>query len=120
MTTQTTLMLTDTEDDAVYCACGRSLTDAELDELGQQCTTCFAKEHFTCRDCGDTYANDEAGKKSKTRCETCQESKDEAAEIEQIDALKDEASELLENLCLDGDLAILKKAVAALKRLKAA
>src|ERR1700678_3661275 len=119
-----TLTTTDTtvaNDDNVYCDdCNVALTDAEIDECGFQCTTCYAKSHFTCVDCGDSYANDEASPKCKTRCETCQESKDEEELTAKMDALKEEGQDLLDSIFNDADPARLKKAVASLKRLQPA
>jgi hypothetical protein len=115
------LMTTDAavDDELIFCNdCGGALTDAELDECGFQCTKCYAAGHFTCCDCGDSFETEEASPKCKSRCEACQDSKDEGELEERKDALRDEARELLETICDDGDLAQLKKAVAALKRLQ--
>jgi hypothetical protein len=106
-------------DELIFCNdCGVSLTDAELDECGEQCTKCYAASHFTCCDCGDTFETDEASPKCKSRCETCQETKDEEEAEERKEALRDLARELLETICNDGDLAQLKKAVASLRQLQ--
>jgi methionyl-tRNA synthetase len=115
------LMTTDAalDDELIFCNdCGVALTDAELDECGEQCTKCYAASHFTCCDCGDTVDNDDASPRRESRCETCQETKDEEELGQKMDALKDEARELLETICNDGDLSQLGKAVAALKRLQ--
>jgi hypothetical protein len=107
------------EDDNIYCDdCGIALTDAEIDESGYQCTRCHSATHFVCSDCGDTFDNDEASPKCKNRCETCQETKDDEELEARKDALKDEARELLEVLCDEGDLKALQNAVAALRRLQ--
>jgi hypothetical protein len=108
-----------TDDDNVYCEdCDQVMTDVEIDECGCQCTKCYAKHVFTCCDCGDVFDNEEASMKCKSRCETCQENKEEAELEEKKDALKEEARDLLESICIDCGLASLKKTVAALKRLQ--
>ena len=110
--------LTDQADDDVYCECGAALTDAEIDSSGYQCTRCHAGSHFTCADCGEDLDNEERSSKCKTRCQTCQEAKDEEELEARKESLRDEARELLESLCDDGDVTALRKAVAALKRLQ--
>jgi hypothetical protein len=109
MTTATLMTDATLTDDNVYCEdCSQALTDAEIDECGYLCTKCHAKHTFTCSDCGDLFDNDEASPRCKTRCETCQETKDEIELEERKDALKEEARDLLDTLCDDGDLAALR------------
>lgn len=119
MTAATLMTTAAIDDELVFCDdCGIALTDAELDECGEQCTKCYAATHFTCCDCDGTFENEEASPKCKTRCETCQDSKEEEELAERMESLRDEARELMETLCDDGDLTQLRKAVAALKRLQ--
>ena len=106
-----------TDDDAIYCGCGAALSDAEIDESGCECTRCHAASHFTCGDCGESIDNEERSGKCKTRCQTCQETKDEAELEEQTDALRDQARDLVEAICDDRDMATLRKTVAALRKL---
>ncbi len=112
MTTDATLA----GDDNIYCDCGAALTDEEIDNSGYECNACYAKTHFTCCDCGDTFDNEEVSSKCKTRCSTCQETKDEEELEAKKDALRSEAEDLLASILIDGDLAALKKTIAALKR----
>jgi hypothetical protein len=106
-----------TEDDNIYCDCGAALTEADVDASGYQCARCHAASTFTCSDCGETFDNEEASPKCKTRCETCQETKDEAELEATTDALKDEVRDLAEAICDGADVTVLRKTVAALKRL---
>lgn len=108
------------DDDDIYCDCGIALTDAEIDESGYQCSKCHAATHFTCCDCGESFDNDDASPTCKSRCATCQETKDEAEVEAKKDALKEEAQDLLDSIFNDADLKTLQKAVAALKRLQPA
>lgn len=107
-------------DELIFCdGCGVALTDTELDECGSVCASCHASAHFTCVDCDGTFENDEASTKCSRRCQSCQESRDDEELEAKVDAARDEARELLEALCDDGDLEKIRKAVAALKRLQA-
>lgn len=108
---------TETGDDNVYCElCEAALTDAEIDESGYLCSTCFDKTHFACTDCSETLDNEDKSPKCRTRCLGCQESKDEEQLEGKKDALRSEAEDLLASILVDGDLPTLKKTVAALKR----
>jgi hypothetical protein len=117
----TTLATTETltDDNSVYCQdCGVAMSDGEIDECGYQCSKCYTKTHFLCYDCHEMFDNEDRSSKSKSICQGCQDTRDEAELEAKMDALKDEARELLESICNDADLSLLKKTVAAMKRLQ--
>jgi hypothetical protein len=119
LTETATADATQTEDDSVYCDdCGATLTAREIDQFDCQCDGCHAKTHLTCQDCKEVLELDERSSKCLTRCQPCQESRDEERLEEREEALREEARELLESICLAGGMASLKKTVATLKRLR--
>jgi hypothetical protein len=119
MTTETTTTdaTLEADDDNVYCACGTILADSEIDECGEQCTECYAKSHFHCLVCDEDFELDEQSPSNKALCVGCQETRDEEIAQERLDAAKEAAQELLDAILATEDLAVITKALAALKRL---
>jgi hypothetical protein len=110
-------------DEAVNCAtCDVELTTAEIDDCGEQCRACYAKEHFTCRDCSDEFETADCSATCKTRCQPCQDDKNETETAERLDALRAELTELVEAIVEDSgdadeDEKHLRAAIKALKRI---
>jgi recombinational DNA repair protein (RecF pathway) len=121
----TTEILTDeieTDDDApdmTECDhCGEETSQAQYDASGNGlCSEC-ASTTFVCVDCeGRTHETD-AHATHNDRCEACGDSHAEELHQERLDAAKEAAQEAFDAILDLDDLDVIRKAVAALKRLQ--
>jgi hypothetical protein len=108
-----------TETETVTCdGCEAEISVDLYDANDGLCPVCLA-ETFVCEDCAGRCHQSDAHPALKTYCEACGDSKLEAEAEEWLDALKDEARDLLEAIVESEDLDAITKAVKALKRLQA-
>jgi hypothetical protein len=107
------------EDDACTCiTCSAILPDDHDDDsYGEECEACYAKSHFYCLECESDYELEERSPKNACLCQSCQETKDEEIAAERLEAAKEAAQEAFDAILETEDLAVILKAMAALKRL---
>jgi hypothetical protein len=114
MTTATS----ETEIEMTTCdACECEITEEQHEDHDGLCPACLA-ETFICRDCEGRTLKTDAHATVKGHCEACGDAKLEDRRQERFDAAAESARDLLEALIDLDDLAAVKKAVAALKRLQ--
>jgi hypothetical protein len=120
MMTETTTPETD-DDDATEMTtcdnCSRDMTEDAFDSNGGLCAECLAGT-FTCAECAERTFKIDAHTLHKTMCEGCGDEKVEEEAQEALEAAQSELQELVDQLTGLDDLAVIKKALAALKRLQ--
>ena len=120
MTTEPITMETEDEiDEPTLCeTCQAELADDhDADEYGDQCQACYASTHFHCLECDSDYELEDQSPKNKSLCLSCQETKDEEIAQERLDSAKEAARDALEAILDTEDVDVIRKALAALKRL---
>ena len=97
--------------------CNKAISEELHDANDGLCADCLA-ETFICKGCeGRTHQTD-AHTVVKTRCETCGDELLEECRQARLDAAAESARELLEAIIESDDLAVLRKALALLRKLK--
>jgi hypothetical protein len=118
MTTEPIETETDDEEDLATCDhCGDVISQAAYDAGDGLCAGCVATT-FLCEDCSDRTYTEDAHKTHSTLCESCGDTKDEEIAQERLDAAKEAAQEAFDAILDSDDLAVIAKALAALKRLQ--
>lgn len=104
-------------DDLVSCdLCERPIPAAEYDAGEGLCPACLAL-HFDCEACRERTLRTDAHAAVSGLCQSCGEEQIEARHAEALDAAADELRELAEAIIEREDLAAVRQAVTALKRL---
>jgi hypothetical protein len=123
MTDETTTTIETETDDAPEmttcdgCECPITEEQYDANDGAGLCEACLA-ETFVCKDCEGRVHHTDAHSVLKNRCEACGDAKVEERRQERHDKATEEARELLEALVDLGDLAVIRRAVAILKRLQ--
>jgi peptide subunit release factor 1 (eRF1) len=108
-------MTTATADMTTCDGCEAEMTEALYDASEGLCDACM-RLRFTCSECEELTLKTDAHATHKTMCESCGESKAEEERQEALDKAAEELRDLVEEVIGGEDLAVIKKALAALKR----
>jgi len=124
MTTEPTMIdATLADDDAPEMTtcdnCNRDMTEDDFDANDGLCTECLAGT-FTCAECGERTFKTDEHPLVKTMCEACGDQAVEDRRQGRLSKAADAARDLLEAIIDLDDLGLVRKAVAALKRLQPA
>jgi hypothetical protein len=112
-------MTTETDDDQEWTHCDECLDSVTVDDYDAGdglCPACLAKT-FVCEECEERTSQTDAHKTHTTRCESCGDSQDEEIAEERLTAAKEAAQEAFDAILDTDELAVILKALAALKRL---
>jgi hypothetical protein len=105
------------DDGMIPCdGCENEITDELYDANDGLCAKCLAKT-FVCEECQERTARTDAHMTHGSLCEGCGDAKDEEIAEERLTAAKEAAQEAFDAILETGDLAVILKALAALKRL---
>jgi hypothetical protein len=109
-----------TDDDAPEMTtcdhCGDPISVELYDAGDGLCEGCAATT-FICEDCEERTFTEDVHKTHATLCESCGDSKDEKIAQEALDAAKEAAQEAFDAILDSDDLAVITKALTALKKL---
>jgi hypothetical protein len=108
-------MTTATEDMVTCDSCEREIEESTYDVNDGLCPACLART-FMCGECEERTLKAEVHAHFKNLCESCGESKAEEERQEALDAAAEELRELVESIIDGDDLAVVRKALATLKR----
>jgi hypothetical protein len=97
--------------------CHDEISQAAYDAGDGLCAGCAATT-FICEGCEDRTYTEDAHATHGNLCQGCGDEAIETERTEALDAAKDEARELLEAIIDSEDLAAVKEALAALKKLQ--
>ena len=104
-------------DDMVTCdGCEAPMTESLYDASHGMCDRCHSKR-FECRECREVTLKSDAHPTNRTLCQDCGDDRAEADRLEALDKGADTLRELAEAIIDSGDLAAVRKALAALKKL---
>lgn len=98
--------------------CNAFISHAEFDDHDGYCKACYDETWFRCSDCNDSIERSEAHAAHDHLCESCGEAKVEEEREAALEAVKAELDELIEAVKDTDDLAVITKAIVALKRAK--
>jgi hypothetical protein len=96
--------------------CSTELSEAQYEAGNGLCDACHAL-HATCSECDETTLKTDMHPVRKGLCESCGDSAIEAEYSAALDAAGDELQALVDELTGAEDLVVIRKAIAALKRL---
>jgi RNA polymerase-binding transcription factor DksA len=102
-------------DELVMCdTCGWELSADEVETLGDECRTCYAKRHFECTKCTDAFELVDECKAHPGHCESC----GEAIDIERLDALKDALQAAIDRIVDQGNAGRITRVLAAMRSIR--
>jgi hypothetical protein len=107
--------MTMTEELLTCDGCEAEMTEARYDASEGLCDACMSLR-FTCKECEELTLKTDAHPTRKSLCQDCGESKAEEERQEALDAAAEELRDLVESIIDGDDLAVVKRALASLKR----
>jgi hypothetical protein len=102
-------------DELVMCeTCGMELYPHEIEEFGDECTTCYKRRHFTCDKCTDQFELADECKAHRGHCESC----GEAIDLERLDGLKDALQAAIDRIADQGNAGRITRVLAAIRAVR--
>jgi hypothetical protein len=108
---------TETDAPTVCDTCQAVLTDAEIEDFGDERRACHEARVFNCLGCQSECERTDAHPVRTGLCESCGEDAIETERTEALDAAKEAAQEAFDTILDTDDLAVILKALAVLKKI---